>query len=898
MKTTIKCVVAMVAGLMAMRSPATEFTLSTAPTSLADWKNAAFYTGDSAPTGASTDIVKIPGGMTVTVLGTNSNVVAFLGSIGKLAPSSGSYLVIDVPSSASPLEYSGQMDSGGDLPAWLVKTGDGDLKLMNTATSAYRVNLHVQKGTVRLPPVAANTYNYYNRILVDEGATIYTMSTGYWQINGLHGAGLVTNDSATTTCNIYIMSPNSAITHDQTWLGEFSGAIGGKIAISLRNGRLQLTGTSNALSANTEITVVTSTTYGGDTEGTLELASLGMASDAWTSTGPGSLSVFQTAGAGTSARMVYLGRGETSDRKFRFVSPGENIIDGGLYGGLHLTGSFDKWSSTAVNPLVVLDGSNTLSACEFEMAVEPYTYNSLSHNYYIRKQGTGKWIFPANSRYTNTGVVEVRDGTLSFASLEEVGLASSLGYSTALYAAGKNTADANRVPYAFLLGNDADTTMKGMMEYTGSSTVLCTTRPFAIAGTGGLRTADDAGALKVCGFTSADNSGTNILVLAGDGSADNWAADITNGVGTVGVRKEGTGSWTLSGALDFSGPLEVCGGTLTVTNPAPAKYSHFRMLVKEAAFSNATLRANYGSGWWGSISYVRISEIGLYGADNKRYGIGIEEGADYVTLSPGESAFGCHQTPTLKAGSISFLFDNSRQSATGEWNGMAFYFGKVPTLSNPSTWIPIDMRLPDAAPAITHYDVCKSIAITDAGGGVVASAFALYGSVDGGLHWDLLGNETDSVDYSSLGSTYKWTQSGIAFNDGETVAHSAGWPVQSVPTPRTGQLANISGVKLSGGATLRFLGPNAPSLGDISVDASTGGGRIEGLGFAANGMLEVKNLSSWATVTDIPLHVSPNVDLSGWTLNIDGTVKARYKIMVGPDGGVRAVCPGFVISFK
>ena len=436
------------------------------------------------------------------------------------------------------------------------------------------------------------------------------------------------------------------------------------------------------------------------------------------------------------------------------------------------------------------------------------------------------------------------------------------------------------------------------MEYTGSSTVLCTTRPFAIAGTGGLRTADDAGALKVCGFTSADNSGTNMLVLAGDGSADNWAADITNGVGTVGVRKEGTGSWTLTGALDFSGPLEVCGGTLTVTNPAPTKYSHFRMLVKEAAFSNDTLRATYGSGWWGSISYVRISEIGLYGADNKRYGIGIEEGADYVTLSPGESAFGWHQTPTTKSGPIAFLFDNSRQSATGEWNGMAFYFGKVPTLSNPSTWIPIDMRLPDDAPAITHYDVCKSITISEAGGGVIASAFALYGSVDGGLHWDLLGNETDSVDYSILGGTYKWTQSGVGFNDGETVAHSAGWPVQSVPTPRTGQLANISGVTLSGGATLRFLGPNAPSLGAISLDISGTGGRIEGFGFADEGTLSVASLPAGTSVIGVPLYVTPGTNLSRWTLYVGDTANVRCKIAVGTDGGVRIVRPGTLVTFE
>ena len=886
---------AMAAVCLASECPAaTEFMLSSVPTNLSDWKNAEFYVGDAAPTGASTDVVNIPEGMTVMVSGTDSGVLSFLGSIGKVAPKAGASLVIDVPTSASPLEYAGMVVGGEDSAAWFVKTGDGDLKLMNTDASAYRVNLHVAKGTVRLPPVAANTYNYYNRVLVDEGATIYTMAQGYWQLRGLAGAGLVTNDNS-TACTIYCQYS------DQPWLGEFSGAIGGKITISLRNGRMQLTGSSNALSSGVEITVATDSIWGGNTKGTLGLASLGMKANAVTSTGPGSSAVFQT--SGTHSRMIYLGRGETSNRDFRLASGGECVIDGGLYGGLHLTGGFTKWSSTAVNPIVVLDGSNTLAACEFDMSVSQYEYNSIVHNYYIRKQGTGEWVFPANSRYKNTGVVEVRDGKLSFASLEEAGLACSVGYSTNLFFAGKNTTAANsRAPYAFLLGDGADADAKGIMEYTGAATALCTTRPVAIAGTGGFSTAVGAGALKICGITSADATGVNTLVLAGDGAADNWAADVTNGVGTVGVRKEGSGSWTLAGALDFSGPLEVCGGVLTVTNPAPAKYSHFRLMVKETAYGNDALREKYGPNgtkvWrtWGT-DYLGISEIGLYGSDNNRYGLNLADGADYATLAPGEAAFGWHKAVSIQnGGAVSCMFDNRRASASGVWNGIQIACGRAPTLSDPSTWIPIDMRLSADVPAITHYDVCKSVDVNSAAGVLIGTAFALYGSVDDGLHWDLLGSETDAVG-SNLGNTYSWTQSGIGFADGETTAHSAGWTVRSAPTPRTGQFANISGVTVSGGATLRFLGPNAPALAAISVDASGQGGRIDGFSFAASGTLDVRNLSISGSLAVLPLVVTPGSDLSGWTVSIDGVEKARNKLRVGSDGRVMIVRPGLIIKF-
>ena len=100
-------------------SHATEFTLSAMPASLSDWTNAAFYEGDAAPTGASTDIVKIPDGMTVTVSGTDSDVVSFLGSINMVKPTTNAFLVIDVPLSASPLEYTGQVNSDGDIAAFV-----------------------------------------------------------------------------------------------------------------------------------------------------------------------------------------------------------------------------------------------------------------------------------------------------------------------------------------------------------------------------------------------------------------------------------------------------------------------------------------------------------------------------------------------------------------------------------------------------------------------------------------------------------------------------------------------------------------------------------------------------------------------------------------------------------
>jgi autotransporter-associated beta strand protein len=77
-----------------------------------------------------------------------------------------------------------------------------------------------------------------------------------------------------------------------------------------------------------------------------------------------------------------------------------------------------------------------------------------------------------------------------------------------------------------------------------------------------------SGSLLLSGNVTSIATGTRNLTLRG--AADGRATGtISDGSGTVGIIKSGTGTWTLAGTHAFNGPLAVQEGTLVVNQPLP-----------------------------------------------------------------------------------------------------------------------------------------------------------------------------------------------------------------------------------------------------------------------------------------------------------------------------------------
>jgi hypothetical protein len=98
-------------------------------------------------------------------------------------------------------------------------------------------------------------------------------------------------------------------------------------------------------------------------------------------------------------------------------------------------------------------------------------------------------------------------------------------------------------------------------------------------------------------------------------------------------------------------------------------------------------------------------------------------------------------------------------------------------------------------------------------------------------------------------------------------------------TPKTAKVAS--------GASLVAEGDGEVVLNGVILDASAGGGTIEGFRFAESGVLDVCGLPEGEATVDIPVSFSGAEGLSnvsGWTLKLDGEATDRKKFKVTSTG--------------
>ena len=741
----------------------------------------------------------------------------------------------------------------------VVKKGNGTLSLTSAKGGEWddaqgrhqdlAAKWKVEGGTlVFLQAATANATYMLSTLEVAAAGTAVLFGNGArTQLTGLSGAGLVTN--YTGTAKVTLTGTNRSV---------YSGKIQGKIQLTVQN-ELWLTGLENNCTLSALQTYGTS--YGA---GTLGLASLGTTAGGGASIGgTGELSV--SSAAANSGRILLLNDAARSTDRALGVSGSETLpatIDAGAYGGYTFTGDWNI--KTKSMHRLELSGSNTLE-CVADNSICDYASGGTNYSFYLSKTGTGIWRL-ANAANPFSGGIAVENGVLRFDSIAEKGEPCALGTATNLYESCTGVKDETLHPavdYAFKLGGGADAAKEGVFAYTGAADAKCSTRPAVVTGRARLLNASQ----KAFDFSGVKSIGDTPSVLTLDGAgSDNVLRNVSDGVGaaSLGIAKEGSGTWTLDGTLDFTGPISVNAGTLVVRGNRD--YNWFKFTFKENFAVVSNLTSNHKG--------IHLSEFALYDANGTRRNIGLaladhdQVGEFSGTLEPGQVAYGVPVSmvttnETYAGNSPNKLFDQSRDT---RWNCYAVnqMYGDVP-----ATWVSIVLRLSEGSPRISAFDF----------GGAPSKyyqwnprVFSIAGSVDG-LGWhDVYSNSDASLPYLNTTKnmySYWW--------NGGNLVGTAAKPESDAPCAFTydaheSRTVLPDGVKLfvASNGTFRVEG-DALTVKELTIDCSGDGGAIENVDFVNEGILNLVNLPSGAASVSFTMSRVENFDrVAGWALKLNG----------------------------
>ena len=823
------------------------------------WREGSNYEEGKAPE-TSEDVIVVKSGIIAKLKWTEADHADFdfVNTLGRILPLDDAVVEIDVAEGGEvtlEVPVSGY-GNATKKTAELAKSGAGSLTLASCGKvmagawyGDYYVVVHVKEGALHLNRnIPEDMYAYYLGAIVDKGATLFTCTSGYTDFRGrgLWGEGLVTNDSPQANRILELRE-----TEGQNSV--FAGTFGNPVYIFAWS-QFDLTGT------NTMLKMPLILNDGAD----VGVMSFGANNTTPSSIGLGNPNFNRKSG------IRYLGTGETSSKSFYLGM--ESTVDAGANGGLVFTG---YWGPNGTGSLrnLILTGSNSV-----ESVLSNAFYRAAGDDLATRfiKRGTGVWRLAHNANRKNKGVVAAEEGTLRFDSIAETDEVCSLGLSSLLY--NETTGDAldeNRVPYAFLLGGTAT---EGLMEYTGATAGYCATRLSAIRSKGGFRTS--ASPIRIHGFT-AESAGEKTLVLDGDNADENVAAGVTNGPGVVSILKRGSGTWYLDGERDFSGTVRVDEGTL-VARAYTNRYSWYRFTIRETGFTTypvpLTEISQYEQGG------VQVLDLPLIGDDGEPQNRIETTCSNYRAIRPGEIAY-------WKDGLDSQLSVLPRICTGGTGQNYYTHFSKAPAEADPSTWVPIIMRLADGSRPVIRFNMLYNL-----GDNGTAphwcnrhpTSFVLEGSADG-FTWDNL-YETNKLVYASgvawlteLGSTYFWPRK----NFGIPIASGNGKTVWS--------LGNATGVSVAKGATLNVEGEAKP-VSKFVVDCDKGVGTISGVTFADSGTLVLENVPRSGFIPVNHDGITGYGNLANWTVSTPGCTKTRTVTVT--DAGIGIASPGLMIILR
>ena len=892
----------------------------------------------------SSDRIILPANSTYAVDGASAS-FATLAGCQWIRPNKGATLMITVAKEnrarlTAPFYYAVE-NSAVRTYGTIVKLGEGELvlgpetQLANTTENGYRYasNAEVREGILRYPEdILANST--VGNVTISDGATVFmpksanTASQIYF--NHLYAApgSLITNDTTRGITTGHVIGITQYSGYKPEADSEIAGLMAGGVRIWSSNGNLLISGTNNTIQPCT-------TTAGGGAAGryapcgvgTILVNSFGASANKPSSIG--CHSAFMVHGSGGGFR--YLGEGETTSKSIQlYQSRYPAFLDAGPVGNLTITGALQPYSDSADNAVVKVfhfSGSNrnesVWSGSCFEVVKD-----GVSYPLYLGKTGSGTWRLAHNESRWCSGGVTVADGTLRFDTLEERGVMCAFGLATNLTAEAYDAVKkGNYVDYAFTLGGKTaeNAVADPVMEFSGSASAACHTRPLVLAEGGGrLRNDSPTTRLAFYGVSARDAKTNPTLTLDGAGTAGNTVGDITNGLGTVSVTKRGSGTWRLARELSFSGDLKVEEGTLEIEKNVSTNFTWFRYTI-----------CQLGKGAYNvNRTTVNMRELALYDATGTRQNVGLQpvypdpyptDTTSYLPaldaaldLKPGEVSYartpGVNRaTPAYKhqplpynsSGSIDLegYFSGLGKTIADQPHKYTITFEKAPRLTVPSTWIPIVMRLGDGVPPITHFDLQVMSNYS------TSSCWPNYviweGSTDG-VHWHTIFDNRGEADGFKLDRTYvneKGELCGLgASTDKYTTYVCNLWmsdmlPYTGVgvkrPYPQCGyafastgvdeafsQLENVRSVSVAQGATLKAIG--GLTLDKLDIDAS-GAGTFDGFAFAEAGVIDVKGADLSAGDIELPATFSNCTDLENvrfWTVRIGGTEKKGRVIEV------------------
>ena len=779
------------------------------------------------------------------------------------------------------------------------KKGTGWLHLArNQGIYNYYSHIVVDDGVLQLPVVNYSTRNQYYRSLTvnSPGVLIPTTSSenrtaALWTV--LHGDGIVSNTTATEVD--FIMRGG------KTAPGNFSGRIFGPFYCYHPSS----TGYQNFLGTDSRNVSTLKVTYNS----VVGIKDFGGITGSHTNHGSFGTGTFRFGGTAQSC-FRYLGDGGISYANFDDDASSvgsSNLVahlDIASPGGLRLLGGFNLGSSSRPFARLLLSG-DFAQECSLEGALSCPSAGAV----YVTKQGSGTWHF--KNPKTGNGVLAVEGGAIRFDSIGDKGVPTALGRAAVLTTdAGGTLAAVTPVPYAYLLG-DGTTATVPTMEYTGTALGYSENRAFAVKGAG--RISSTGGRLVLSGGVGSVAAGVNELHLGGT-AAGCVLNNVSNGVGTVKVVKEGTGTWSLGGNLDFTGGIDVQAGTLELGGtavPVPTRYRFYRFTM--------TSKNMGGSG----NAYFNVGRLGLFNAT------GGVENADLVlnrscdakpeNLAPGVCAF--EMATTTYPVSKLYTTDGVRFEATNLFafataNDDAFMQLRHssltgtswwPGLTTPERWPSIILRLPEGAGAVTSYDVG-----THWGNGDKTNkdwkdalgSWTLYGSTDGKA-WDLLSTVISNDLRGVSTSSNSWLYDGASYLTAAGWQSHTGWTIPAAPegaateAPACSFFAAGPGpVSVAADATLRTASPL--TLNALTLDLTAPNGTLDGFAFAPQGTLTlVGTLPPRPMSVTIPVafaHATDLANLSGWTVVCGGaTVRCRVKATAD---AVRITSPGISVSFR
>ena len=551
--------------------------------------------------------------------------------------------------------------------------------------------------------------------------------------------------------------------------------------------------------------------------------------------------------------IVYLGDGEETDKQFNFAAECQSAtFDAGATGNVTFSGVWEASKCPRVFPLN-LEGSNTVR-CVFSGDMAGNATNAAA----IVKRGSGAWRFPAKER-DGIGSVTVEDGTLEYGSMAEAGVACAIGKSERLTEPTTGLlANLASVPWAFRLGTHSTT---GVFAYVGSDDVACTSRLFAVNGTGVVRS-DTSASLLYDGAASYDAQG-GTLVLEGSGNYD-YFANVTNGVGPLSVEKRGAGTWTLGRNIDIAS-VAVKDGTLRLANSR--QYRWYRFTVKQL---------------YGGATYLMLARFGLFSAEGTQQNLGLEESGSAMGKTYILDAEKCgwnHARTYNQERSVQTLF-------TGSDGMLEVRRGSVaPAHDDPSTWISFTMRVADNADPVKYYDVKSALGYENGMRAKEPKEWLLEGSVDG-RYWDFLDRKENPV-VSKKGKY--WYHSDSADFDASN-------PGFEIATEASAKAVHVGSVSLQGGT----LVADAPVVVSNLVVDAVSGGVLNGFDFARIGTLGVRNLPQVDNAFELPVSFANCTGLENinrWTLSVGGSPCDRLVIR-SANGKITMVRRGFVLVFK